>query len=113
MSTPCLVFLQPLSNVTVAANGSPVNLTCTVMADNLFWFVNDTLYNQNTMEQLLFGGFQFSQLSYCGNKCVSGRVSVNVSVRNNTDLWCQAQNFGQTSILSRATISIAGKKSNY
>ncbi len=105
------VFLQPLSDVITASEGTVV-LTCKARANNIFWLVNDTWYIERTMQSLQQKGFSFSKLLYEADGSISGNVTINVFTKNinNTILWCRASNNENDTISSNATIYIAGTK---
>lgn len=100
-----------LSDVTVAANGPPVTMTCVARADNLYWSVNNTGYTHKVTDPLLRKGFAFTNSH--NESIVSGSVTVSVSkqywTNNNTVVKCHAhhQSNNNTSV-SAATLLIAG-----
>ena len=102
------MFLQPLCNITVAAGGQPVIMTCIARADNLYWYINDTWYTQGTKDPLSEKGFSFSPPLYYNDTVVSGNITVRLSPQyNNTIVKCLADDTN-ASVHSVATILSAG-----
>lgn len=109
------VFLEVISDVTVAANGPPASMTCVAKAHNLYWRVNNTWYTHKHTDPLIRKGFAFSARYNATIAVVSGNVTISVSgehrTNNNTVVKCRAdrQPNDNTSISAVATLLIAGK----
>lgn len=105
----CVVFLQPLYNVTVAVGGQPVTLICVARAENLYWSVNDTWYTHQNAGLLRTQGFSFSPPIHYNDTIVGGNITVRVFLQyNNTNVKCLASIADANASVSAATILIAG-----
>ncbi len=85
-------------------------MMCTVRADWLHWYVNGVFYRSSTDIMLRRQGFSFTE-STCddGTNCKVGTVTVDGYItNNNTVLQCSAASPNEYSVISMATILIAG-----
>ncbi len=98
----------------VGLGHDPVQLTCTVRGENIFWRINGILYDYNSFNMFEQRGIMVSSPAYNGNEITEILTASITITNNNTNMVCLATSVGSNASSSNiSTIFIAGSYNHY